>query len=449
VVALIVGVVMILAGLARLGVIADFLSEPVLKGFIVGVAITIVVGQLPKLVGVESDADGFLQEIWELVGSLPQTNPETLMVGVGSLAALFLLERFLKRIPAALIVVIGSILVVNLFDLTSAGVAVAGEIPSGLPSFAVPSVGWDVLLGLIPGAIGVAIVVYGESMALAKTFSSKHGERVDADQELIALGAGNVVGGLFGGFTTEASNSRSAAADGAGQATQLASVITGVLLIVTLLFLTSLFADLPDAALGAIVIHAVLGLIRFGPIRVLYSRNRVDFWAATATLGGVLFFDVLAGLMIGVVVSLFGLMRRVVRPRITWLGLDPANRLFNPRQEPGVEEIRGIAIVHIASELFFANVGVFRDAVLAEVDDKSPSYVVVDAEAISDIDTTAVEEIQKLEGELSERGVSLVFARLDPEAREALIEAGVSLEGDEYGRVIDAVEALRSGRGPE
>jgi MFS superfamily sulfate permease-like transporter len=286
-------------------------------------------------------------------------------------------------------------------------------------------------------------------MALAKTFSSKHGERVDANQELIALGAANVAGGLFGAFTTEASNSRSAAADAAGQNTQVASLITGALLIVTLLFLTSLFADLPDAALGAIVIHAVLGLIRFGPIRVLWARNRVDFWAAVATLTGVLVFDVLVGLMIGVVVSLFGLMRRVVRPRITWLGLDPESRLFNPRENPGVEEIKGVAIVHIATELFFANVGVLRDAVLSEVGEKRPRYVIVDAEAISDIDTTAVEELHKLQEELMRRGVTLVFARLDADSRNALIDGGVTLEGVDYGRVIDAVEALGSQPGPE
>lgn len=448
VLALIVGVILVLAGLARLGVIADFLSEPVLKGFIVGVALTIVVGQAPKLFGIDIESDGFFREIWELISKLGETNPETLMVGAGSLVALFVLERFVKRIPGALIVVIGSILVVNLFDLTSAGVEVAGEIPSGLPSFAIPTVGWDVLLGLIPGAIGVAIVVYGESMALAKTFSSKHGERVDANQELIALGAGNVGGGLFGAFATEASNSRSAAADSAGQNTQVASVITGALLIVTLLFLTSLFTDLPDAALGAIVIHAVLGLIRFGPIRALWRRNNVDFWAAIATLVGVLVFDVLVGLMVGVVVSLFGLMRRVTRPRIAWLGLDPTSRLFNQRENPGVEEIPGVAIVYVGAELFFANVGTFRDTVLAEVEEKQPHHVIVDAEAITDIDTTAVEEIHKLEAELTKRKVKLVFARLDSESRKAMLEAGISLEGADYGRVLDAVEAIEARPGP-
>jgi MFS superfamily sulfate permease-like transporter len=339
--------------------------------------------------------------------------------------------------------------VVSLFDLAAAGVEVAGEIPSGLPGFEIPTVGWDLLLGLIPGAIGVAIVVYGESMALAKTFSSKHGERVDANQELIALGAGNVAGGLFGAFVTEASNSRSAAADAAGQNTQTASLIAGALLIVTLLFLTSLFADLPDAALGAIVIHAVLGLIRFGPILELRHRNAVDFWAAVATLTGVLLFDVLAGLMIGVVVSLFGLMRRVVRPRITWLGLDPESRLFNPRDIPGVEEVPDVAIVHIATELFFANVGAFRDAVLAEVGKKRPHHVIVDAEAISDIDTTAVEELHKLQEELTKQGVTLAFARLDSDSRKALNDGGVALEGVDYGRVIDAVEALRGRSGSE
>jgi high affinity sulfate transporter 1 len=437
--ALATGTLLILAGMARLGVIADFLSEPVLKGFVVGVALTITLGQLGKLFRIETEGEGFFLEAWDLVSQLSDLHLPTLVVGAACLISLFTLEHFLPRIPAALVVVVGSILAVNLFDLVDAGVLVAGEIPAGLPSIGFPTIDWTVVVGLVPGAIGVAVVVYGETMALSKTFSGKHGERVDADQELIALGMANTAGGLFGAFVTNGSSSRSAAADASGQKSQVSSLLVVALLIVTLLFLTSLFADLPEAALGAIVIHAVLGLIRFGPIAALRQRNRVDFWAAAATLLGVLVLDVLAGLLIGVVVSLAGLMQRAVRPRITWMARDPATDRFIDRSEEGVVTIEGVSVVGVGAELFFANVGPFRDAVMSEVDAQTPVAVVLDAEAVSDIDTTAADEIVNLAQELEDRGVSLVFARLAPQARSALTAAGMSLEATDYAHVSEAV----------
>jgi len=440
--ALIVGVILVLAGIAHMGVIADFLSEPVLKGFIVGVALTIALGQAGKLFGLEAEGEGFFAEILDLLRQLPETHAMTLVVGVVSLVALVLFERLIPRIPAVLLVVIGSILAVNWFDLAGSGVAIVGEIPSGLPSFAVPVTPWSAVVGLIPGAIGIAIVVYAESMALSKTFSGKHRERVNADQELIALGAANVGGGLFGGFTTNASNARTAAGDAAGQKTQISSLMVVVLLVLTLLFLTPVFTNLPEAALGAIVIHAVGRLIRLGPISRLKDRNRVDFWAAAATLLGVLLFDVLAGLMIGVLVSIGGLMSRAIRPRISWLGKDPVSGLFRDREEDGIDATRDISIVHFGAELFFANVGSLRDSVLAEVEERHPRAVVIDAEAMTDIDTTAVDEFVKLIDELASQDVELVFARLRKPARLALESGGIDMDGRDFGRVERAVEAL-------
>lgn len=440
--ALIVGVVLVLAGIARLGVIADFLSEPVLKGFIVGVAMTIALGQMGKILGVEVEGEGFFTEALDLIRSVTELHVETLILGLASLAALFILERWLPRIPAALIVVVGAIVAVNFLDLVEAGVHVAGEIPAGLPSLTLPTLDLEVIAALVPGAIGIAIVVYGESMALAKTFGSKHGERVDPDQELIALGAANAAGGLFGAFVTTASNSRTAAGDAAGQKTQVSSLIVVLLVGLTLLFLTGLFADLPEAALGAIVVHAVIGLIRFRPIASLRSRNSVDFWAAVTTLVGVLVLDVLAGLMIGVLVSLAGLMSRAVRPRITWLTWDPDQQRFTDRDRVGQPGQSDVSIVRFGAELFFANAGALRDAVVTEVKENSPRAVVLDAEAVTQIDTTATEQVQKLDQELAELGVRLVFARLQSEVRADLEAGEVEIEGRDYPRVADAVAAL-------
>lgn len=445
VLAIVVGVVLVLAGLARLGVIADFLSEPVLKGFIVGVALTVMLGQLGKLFRLETEGEGFFIETFDLIRQLPELHLPTLLLGAGCLVVLFVLEGFVPRLPAALVVVVGSIIAVNVFDLVDRGVLVAGEIPPGLPSVSLPGIDWTVVVGLIPGAIGVALVVYGETMALSKTFSARHGERVDADQELIALGVSNAAGGVFGAFVTNGSNSRSAAADAAGQKSQVASLMVVALLIVTLLFLTSLFADLPEAALGAIVIHAVFGLVRFGPIAALRTRNRVDYWAAVATLIGVLVFDVLAGLMIGVVVSLVGLMKRAVRPRIVWMGRDRETSRLVDRSQEGATDFENVSVVSVGAELFFANVTPFRRSVMAEVESRRPTAIVLDAEAVSDIDTTAADEIVELAAELDSRGVALVFARLAPPARDALTAAGLDLEHIDYRRVSDAVRAVTPG----
>jgi high affinity sulfate transporter 1 len=440
--ALMVGVILVVAGLVHMGVIADFLSEPVLKGFIVGVALTVAMGQAGKLFGFETEGENFFAEALDLIRQLPDLHVATLVVGAATLVALFVLERLLPKFPSVLLVVIGSILAVKWLDLVDAGVHVVGDIPSGLPSLAIPSADWGDVAALIPGAIGVAIVVYGESMALSKTFAARHHERVDADQELLALGAANVGGGLFGAFSVNASNARTAAGDAAGQKTQVSSLMVVGALVLTLLFLTPLFTDLPEAALGAIVIHAVVRLINLRPISALRSRNTVDFWAAVATLVGVLAFDVLAGLMIGVLVSLAGLMSRAVRPRIVWLGKDSASGLFHNRESDGVDATHDISVVQFGAELFFANVGSFRDSVLAEVDARHPRAIVIDAEAITDIDTTAADEVVNLDNDLESQGVALVFARLQEPARQALEAAGLDLHEREFGRVERAVEGL-------
>lgn len=438
--AVVVGTMLVVAGLARLGIIADFLSEPVLKGFIVGVALTIIVGQAGKVFGVEVEGDGFFGETFDFIRSLPELHVETVLLGLTCLVALFVLHRVIPRIPAALLVVVGSIIAVRLLDLEAAGVHVAGEIPSGLPSFAFSGISWGSVIGILPGAIGVAIVVYGESMALSKTFGSRHRERVDADQELVALGAANVAGGLFGGFATSASNSRSAAADSSGQQTQVTGLATVALLVLTMLFLTPLFADLPEAALGAVVIHAVIGLVKFGPVKSLARRNRVDFWAAMATLIGVLIFDVLGGLMIGVVVSLVGLMSRAVRPQMAWLGRDSAGGRFRNLMKEGVTPVTGVSVMRFGSELFFANASVLRDEIMREVERNDPHTIVLDAEAVTAVDTTAADELLKIEEDLGRYGVRLVFARVTQSVREDLERSGIELDGRDYTRVADAVD---------
>ena len=436
---MITGFVLVVASVARLGIIAEFLSEPVLKGFIVGVAITIAGGQLGKVFGVEAEGEGFIAEMVDLVRNLGDTHGTTLLVGALCLLALFALHRFAPRVPAALVVVVGAIVAANVLDLEERGVHLVGEIPGGLPAPGLPDVGWEQVADLVPAALGLAIVVFGESMALAKSFGARHGERVDADVELAGLGAGNVAGGLFGGFVGLGSNSRTAAADAAGQRTQVSSLIVGAFVLLTIVFLTEFFQDLPEAALGAIVIHAVLGLIRLRPISSLRPRSQVDFWAAVTTLGGVLVFDILAGLMIGVAVSIVGMMRRAVRPRCVELGLHPETGAYWALGSEGVEPVANIVIVRFEAELFFAIVSVLRRTVLEAVDASEPAVVVIDAESITHVDTTAADELEKLLDELADRAVEVRFARLEHSVADALLRCGVDVSDRSYARIGDAV----------
>ena len=436
---IVVGLVLGLAAIAKLGILAEFLSEPVLKGFITGVAITIAGGQLGKLLGVDAEGEGFIAEMVDLVRNLGDAHGTTVAVGLTCLGALMVLERFVPKLPAALVVVVGAIAAARLWDLEDRGVHLVGDIASGLPTPGLPDVSWEQVVDLIPGALGLAVVIFGESMALAKSFGARHGERVDADVELAGLGAANTVGGLFGGFAAIGSNSRTAAADAAGQRTQLAGLITGGLLVLTMLFLTQLFEDLPEAALGAIIIHAVLGLIRFRPITSLRDKSRVDYLAALTTLLGVLVFDILAGLAVGVAVSILGMMRRAVRPRCVQLGIDRSTGNFWSLGYQGVEPVDDTVIVRFEAELFFANVSVLRKTVLEAVDAESPSLVVLDAEPITHVDTTAAEELERLIDELEQRGVEVRVARVERSVANTLRRCGVDLSDRTYNRVSDAV----------
>ena len=438
---IVVGVVLVIASIAKLGILAEFLSEPVLKGFIVGVAITVAGGQLSKVLGVEAEGEGFIAEMVDLGRNVPDAQGLTILVGVSCLVALVLLERILPKLPSALVVVIAAIAAARLFDLEERGVVLVGEIDAGLPTPGLPDVSWDDVLSLIPGALGVAIVVFGESMALAKSFGARHDERIDADAELGALGGANAMGGIFGGFAAIGSNSRTAAADAAGQKTQLASLVTGGLLILTMLFLTQLFEDLPEAALGAIIIHAVIGLIKFRPLTQLRERSRVDFWAAVTTLAGVLLFDILVGLAVGVAVSIIGMMRRAVRPRAVELGLERDTGNFWALGTERVERVDDVVIIRFEAELFFANVSVLRNTVLAAADAQQPSTIVIDAESITHVDTTAAEELDRLLDELERRGIEVRFARLERSVADTLHRCDVELGDRVYNRISDAVDA--------
>ena len=372
--ALTVGVLALVAGLARLGFLASFISEPVLKGFIIGLALTIIVGQVPKLLGVEKEDGDFFEQLWHLLGELGSTSGLTLLVGAVSLALVIGLKEVAPVVPGSLAVVLLGIVVVQLFDLDAHGVAIVGDIESGLPDLGLPDVGASDYLQIAPAAVGVMLIGFAEGLGAAKTYATRNHYEIDPNRELIGLGAANLGAGLSSGMVVNGSLSKTAVNGGAGARTQLSGLIVAVLTVVTLLFLTGLFEELPEATLAAVVIAALVELVdvralvslyRFhtrGEGSVLAFAARPDFVAAIATLVGVLVFDTLPGLFIGVVVSILLLVYRSSRPHVAVLGKVPgsSDQWGDVGRHPENETAPGVAVLRVESALFFANADVVR-----------------------------------------------------------------------------------------
>jgi SulP family sulfate permease len=452
--ALLVGVLFVLAGIARLGFVSEFLSKPILDGFVAGLAFVIIIGQAPKLFGVEGGTGDFWAKLWHLLTELGSTNGTTLAVGSASLAALFSLERLAPRVPAALTVVVLSILAVSAFDLKQDGVAVVGSIPTGLPAIAVPRVELHALDGLISGAIAIVLVGFAESIAAARKYASKHGYAIDANKELIALGAANAGAGLFQGFTVDGSLSRTAAADQAGQRTQVANLFNAVLILTTILFFAGLFENLPEATLAAVVVNAVWHLaVAPEKWRTLWRLSRTEFTLALVCGLGVMTIEVLPGLVFAVFLSLAVLVFRAAYPRTAVLGLPRDAELADVRlrdvhEHPGDRTTPGLIVYRFDAELFFANATTFTAEIedLVRRSEPRATMVLVDAEAITGIDLTAAAAVAELHAWLSERGVTLAVSRVRTPLRDTLARTGL-LEriGEEnlYPTTSEGVRAFR------
>jgi high affinity sulfate transporter 1 len=321
---LVTGVVFLAAGLARLGFITQFLSKPVMDGFVTGLAIFVTVGQLNKLFGVPKPDGNTVEKLIGIVRELPQANWTTFAVGAAALALLFLLPHWNKRLPSGLIVVFGAIAASEILALgTSHGVATVGALPQGLPSFAVPRLPVTAYLVMVLPAIGVLLVAFSEALGVAQEFGQKHGYEVDANQELNAHAVANVASAVFGGLIAGGSMSASAVKEGAGARTQVTNLVTWIATVLTLLFLTPLFAPLPEAVLAALIINAVWHIIASRKLRRLRMESRTEFWFGALALAGVLFIDVLPGMIIGVVASLVFVVYRTSRPHVASLGRVP------------------------------------------------------------------------------------------------------------------------------
>jgi SulP family sulfate permease len=430
VLALIAGGLLLAAGLLRLGFVADFLSGPVLSGFTTGAALIIISSQLGKLFGIEVDADGFFETIWEVASSLGETNGSTLALGVGAIVMLLAMQRWLPSLPSSLIVVVLGIAAVSIFDLKAEGVSVVGDIPAGLPGLDVPDLG---KIGDLFGAgVAVALLVYVETIAVSREFGARHSYRIDANQELIASGAANLGAGLFQGFPVDGSFSQSALNDSAGARSQIAALVTAIAVALVLLALTGLLTNLPSTVLAAIIIVAVLSLIKVAELRRLWwlqrpseegSRwlaARLDLASAVITFAGTLLIGILEGILIGVGFTLLALLQRASRPNVAELGQVSGEGVYRDiARAPDAETVPGLVILRWDGELFFANASNFREQVMSLIEDsEEPRGVLLDASAVTSIDVSAADMLAKLFGTLDDRGLSVLVARTKGPLRE-------------------------------
>jgi sulfate permease, SulP family len=444
--ALATGAVYVALGALRMGWVSTFLSKAVMAGFVLGFSLGIIIDQSHKLLGVPAPSGSYLQELWGTLKEIPDTSGTTLAVGAGSLALLLLMRYRLGKWPRALIVMALSILAVNLFDLSEHGVAITGDVPTGLFSIGVPGIGWSDTGALLTGALAVVFVGYSESLAAARAMAVKHHYDIDPNQELIAQGMSCGAAGLVGGFPVDGSLSKTSVAESAGQKTEMASFINAVFVLLTMLFLASIFKDLPSATLGAIVIDAMVGLVSFRDMRRYYRVNRPDWVFFMGAMSGILVFGIIAGILIGVILSLLLLIARASRTSVRPLGREPASGIFHDTERhDGLETIPGIIVVRVDGPLFFADADRFRNRVkdLAR-EDPDLTGVVLDAEAVHLTDTDGADIVSQVAGELKAQGGTLVLARVHPPTLALWRRAGVSdaVGNGIFDSVADAVTAL-------
>lgn len=452
------GILALAAGLARLGFLANFISEPVLKGFIVGLALTIIIGQVPKLLGIEKGSGDFFEQLWDVITRLGDSQWQTVIVGLLSLAVVLVLRRVAPIVPAPLVAVALGILAVYALNLQHHGVKIVGHIDSGLPSFGLPSVPAKDYLKLAGSAVGIMLVGFAEGLGAAKTYAARNGYQVSPNRELIGLGTANLASGLSSGMVVNGSLSKTAVNGSAGAKTQMSGLVVAVLTILTLLFLTGLFEDLPEATLGAVVIAALIELVDISALRALYRAYtnrlgqiygpaaRADFIAAVAAMLGVLIFDTLPGLFIGIAVSLLLLLYRVSRPHVAVLGQVPGTSQWaDVAQHPEDETIPGVAILRAESGLFFANADHVRVTINEAATAEGIHAVVLDGETIPFVDVTAARMLDELTADLHRRGVRLVIARDVGQVRDVLAQSGGAAAAPEYfPSVRAAVDAVRA-----
>jgi high affinity sulfate transporter 1 len=437
--ALIVGVIEIALGLAKLGFVADLLSSEVQVGYMNGLAVTIIVGQLPKFFGFSTDATGFASEIHAFFTGLDRTVVPALVIGLGTLAVLLVLPRITKRVPAVLIAIVGATIVSAVFSLSSHGVDTVGVLPRGIPR---PSFPWTHVTDVAPllvAAVGITLVSLADTIATASAFGARRGEEVRPNQEIIAIGTSNLAAGFFQGFAISTSASRTAVVENAGAQSQVASLAGAGIVVILLVFLNSLLKDLPQSALAAVLIAAALSILNFDALRRYARVRRTALWLSLTATAGVIAFGVLKGIVIAIVLAMVLFFRRSWQPHGVVLGR--TSRGWHAISEnPEATELPGIVVFRWEAPLFFANASLFRTQVRRLVRKRHARWVVVQCEAVTDVDVTAAEMLEQLDGELNATGVHMAFVEMRSRLRDLVSRYGLyeSLDADRFYPSVEA-----------
>jgi high affinity sulfate transporter 1 len=447
--AILVGIVTVGAGLAKLGFVADLLSNPVRTGYLAGLAVVILIGQLPKLFGFSVDADGLVGELVAFLQGLDQTNPWALGVGLLSLAIILGLQRVAPKAPGILVAVVVAIGLSIVLDLATRGVSVIGVLPQGFPVPSIPNAGLSDIPLLLAAAVGISLVAIGDTISVSGGFAARSDYEVDGDQELAGIGSANLAAGFFTGFPVSTSGSRTAVAAQSGGKTQLTGFVAASLVLLMLVVVPGLVQAMPQPVLAAVVIAASLSLFDVAALRRLYDIHKTEFALAVTCGLGVAFVGVLQGIVIAVTLSALYIFKRAWSPYATVLGIAPGVPGYHDiRRYPDAVQIPGLLIVRWSAPLFFANANEFRDRIRKAVTmaDPPPFWILVAAEPITDIDTTAGAMLADLDLELNASGIHLAFAELQSSVRDSIGRYGlleVIEEGHFFRSVTEAVEAYR------
>ncbi len=446
--ALMVGLIEIGLGLGKLGFVADLLSNEVQVGYMNGLALVIIVGQLPKLFGYSVPSGSFGAELKAFATGLDQTTGAALAVGAAALAVLLVLPRLTRRVPAVLVAIVGATIISAVADLASHGVTTVGALPQGVPRPALPWTSVSDVGPLVVAAVGITLVSLADTIATASSFGARRGETTDANQEMIGIGTANIAAGCFQGFAISTSGSRTAVAEQAGAKSQGASIVGAAAVVVLLLFLNGLLADLPQSVLAAVLIAAALSLMNLDALR-RYSRvSKSALVLSLAATAGVVVLGVLPGIVIAIGLAIVLFFRRSWRAHGAVLGRAPhPGDWQSVARHPDAQELPGIVVYRWEAPLFFANTSQFREQVRGLVRDREASWVVIQCEAVTDLDVTAAEMLKQLDLELNAAGTHMAFVEMRTRLQDMVSRYGLyeTLDRDRfYPSVAAAIEAIRT-----
>jgi high affinity sulfate transporter 1 len=452
--ALMTGAIMILASVAKLGFIADLISKPTMIGYMNGLALTILVGQLPKLFGFKVEADSFLGELTGFVKGLAhgEAVAAAAAVGIAGIVVILVLQRWLPKVPAVLIMVVLAIAATSVFNLADHGVSLVGVLPKGFPPLTIPHVRLSDFGPLFAGALGIVVVSLADTISTASAFAARTGQEINGNGEMIGIGVANVAAGFFQGFPVSTSGSRTAVAERSGAKTQLTGVTGAVLIILMIVLVPGLFRNLPNPALAAVVITASLSLADIPATVRLWRQRKVEFLLSIAAFLGVALLGVLPGIAIAIALSILNVFRRAWWPYDTQLGrVAGVPGYHDVHSYPDAQQLPGLVIYRFDGPLFFANATTFRDEVrrMARAE-PPPRWIVIAAEPMTDVDTTASDVLEELDEALNAQGISLVFAELKDPVREKIERYGLTrtIDPNHFFPTLDAaVEAFRQQTG--